>query len=183
MKGPKNPKRCGYIKDGRQLAALIEVTSLIRIFVRRQLARSDSIAASTSASAPILYTRVTAIKSSEKSEDKRGRNFDREILAVRMAERQVWLITGASSGFGLEIALAALKAGHKIIGSVRSRQKSADAVQRIESAGGKTIELDLSKDAKSIQAGAKQAEGVFGKIDTLINNAGYSLLGAIEDLG
>lgn len=98
-----------------------------------------------------------------------------------MAGKQVVFVTGASSGFGLEICLAALNAGLQVIGSVRSRAKSADAFKKLESAGAKIVELDLSQDAATIQAIAKEAEKVFGKVDILINNGAYSLLGAIED--
>lgn len=93
----------------------------------------------------------------------------------------VWLITGASSGLGYYLALHALAAGHKVIASVRSKTKSADAVQTIESHGGKVIELDLCK-GSTIPDAAKQAENFYGHIDVLVNNAGYSLLGAVEDM-
>ncbi|EAU32766.1 hypothetical protein ATEG_07382 [Aspergillus terreus NIH2624] len=93
----------------------------------------------------------------------------------------IWLITGASSGLGYYLALHALAAGHKVIASVRSKTKSADAVQTIESHGGKVIELDVCK-GSTIPDAAKQAESFYGHIDVLVNNAGYSLLGAVEDM-
>jgi NAD(P)-dependent dehydrogenase (short-subunit alcohol dehydrogenase family) len=93
----------------------------------------------------------------------------------------VWLITGASSGLGYYLALHALAAGHKVIASVRSKTKSADAVQTIESHGGKVIELDVCK-GNTIPDAAKQAESFYGHVDVLVNNAGYSLLGAVEDM-
>jgi NAD(P)-dependent dehydrogenase (short-subunit alcohol dehydrogenase family) len=93
----------------------------------------------------------------------------------------VWFITGGSSGLGYYLALHALGAGHKVIASVRSKTKSADAVRDIESKGGKVIELDVCK-ANTISDAAKQAENFYGRIDVLVNNAGYSLLGAVEDM-
>ncbi|KAF4229631.1 hypothetical protein CNMCM8980_007197 [Aspergillus fumigatiaffinis] len=93
----------------------------------------------------------------------------------------VWFITGGSSGLGYYLALHALGAGHKVVASVRSKTKSADAVRDIESKGGKVIELDVCK-ANTISDAAKQAENFYGRIDVLVNNAGYSLLGAVEDM-
>ncbi|GIJ86495.1 hypothetical protein Asppvi_005384 [Aspergillus pseudoviridinutans] len=93
----------------------------------------------------------------------------------------VWFITGGSSGLGYNLALHALGAGHKVIASVRSKTKSTDAVRAIESKGGKVIELDVCK-ANTIPDAAKQAENFYGRIDVLVNNAGYSLLGAVEDM-
>ncbi|KAI2469090.1 NAD(P)-binding protein [Annulohypoxylon bovei var. microspora] len=88
----------------------------------------------------------------------------------------VWFITGASHGFGLILCLKALKAGHRVVGSVRSKTKAADAVKQIEGAGGQVIELDMNESKESID---KKIKAV-GQIDYLINNAGFFILGAIE---
>lgn len=88
----------------------------------------------------------------------------------------VWLITGASNGFGLLLCLRALQANHRVVGSVRSRAKSADAVKQIEDAGGKVIEMDMTESKESISAKIREV----GQIDYLVNNAGYGLLGACE---
>ncbi|KAA8650348.1 hypothetical protein EYZ11_000735 [Aspergillus tanneri] len=92
----------------------------------------------------------------------------------------VWLITGSSSGFGYSLSLYALAAGHHVVATVRSTSKSSDAVQIIQSKGGKVIELDVTK-ADTVPDAVKLAESFYGRIDILVNNAGYSLLGAIED--
>ena len=93
----------------------------------------------------------------------------------------VWLITGASNGFGLALCHRALKAGHNVVGTVRNKGRSAEAVKSIEELGGKVIELDMTESQKSIINKIWAAETLFGKIDVLVNNAGYSLLGAVED--
>ena len=93
---------------------------------------------------------------------------------------QVWFITGVSSGLGLEIALKALELGFTVIGTVRSRERAAKQVQQIEKEGGKCLELDVT-DPKACFDVFQQAEKLHGKIDVLVNNAGYSLLGAVED--
>lgn len=93
---------------------------------------------------------------------------------------RVWFITGVSSGLGLEIALNALDAGYEVIGTVRSHQRAAKEVERIESLGGKCLELDVT-DADACFEVFWQAEQIHGKIDVLVNNAGMSFLGAVED--
>ncbi|KAI0380493.1 NAD(P)-binding protein [Hypomontagnella monticulosa] len=90
----------------------------------------------------------------------------------------VWFITGASNGLGLYLCLRALKAGHRVVGSIRNKTKSADAVKQIESAGGKVIELDLNEPQESI---TKKIKAV-GQIDYLVNNAGFFVLGAVEQV-
>jgi NAD(P)-dependent dehydrogenase (short-subunit alcohol dehydrogenase family) len=92
----------------------------------------------------------------------------------------VWLITGCSNGLGLLLSLRVLKAGHKVIATVRDTNRSADAVRQIEEAGGKIITIDLSESKANITKKVQDAENIYGQIDYLVNNAGYSLLGAIE---
>lgn len=91
----------------------------------------------------------------------------------------VWLITGASNGFGFILCLRALKAGHNVIGSVRNRTRASEAVQSIENAGGKMIELDMTEPQASIIQKIQDAEHIYGSIDNLVNNAGFSILGPI----
>ncbi|KAI8630066.1 putative short-chain dehydrogenase [Xylariaceae sp. FL1651] len=90
----------------------------------------------------------------------------------------VWLITGASNGMGFALCLRVLRAGHRVVGSVRSKTKAAAAVQQIEQAGGSVIEMDMTESQASIAAKVKAV----GRIDYLINNAGYSILAACEDI-
>ncbi|KAL4882726.1 hypothetical protein BJY04DRAFT_39050 [Aspergillus karnatakaensis] len=94
---------------------------------------------------------------------------------------QIWFITGASSGFGRDLALLALDAGHKVIGTVRNASKSSDAVDAIKSKGGDILELDVTK-ADTVAGVVEKANALYGGIDILVNNAGYSLLGAVEDM-
>ena len=93
---------------------------------------------------------------------------------------QVWFVTGVSSGLGFEIALKALKEGFTVIGTMRSRQRAAKEVQEIENRGGKCLELDTT-DAQGCFDIFEQAEKLHGRIDVLVNNAGMSWLGAVED--
>ncbi|KKK13239.1 hypothetical protein ARAM_000574 [Aspergillus rambellii] len=93
----------------------------------------------------------------------------------------VWFITGASSGFGLDLSLHALGAGHQVIGTVRNATRSAEAVRQIQEKGGKVLEWDVTN-AEAVPEVANQALSLYGHIDVLVNNAGYSLLGAVEDI-
>ncbi|KAL4784469.1 hypothetical protein BJX76DRAFT_367664 [Aspergillus varians] len=94
---------------------------------------------------------------------------------------QIWFITGASSGFGLDLSLLALEAGHKVIGTVRSASKSSSAVAAIKAKGGEILELDV-RDADAVTKVAQKAIAIYGGVDVVVNNAGYSLLGAVEDM-
>lgn len=89
----------------------------------------------------------------------------------------VWLITGASSGFGLSLTRHALKAGVKVIACTRNASKAAASNPDIPS--DRWLEMDLtSTSASTIVRAAITTEG---RIDALINNAGMAMLGALED--
>lgn len=93
---------------------------------------------------------------------------------------KIWLVTGASSGLGLSIALAALKVGHNVIACARNPEKAAQEHPQVESLGGKWLQLDVtSLDTQTIVEGAIEEAG---GIDVVVNNAGYLLPGALEDL-
>jgi NADP-dependent 3-hydroxy acid dehydrogenase YdfG len=89
----------------------------------------------------------------------------------------VWFITAASSGFGKYIALEALSRGHKVIASARK----PSSIQDLKSAGAHTITLDVTDTLDNIKAIVADAYAQYGRIDYLINAAGYILDGAIEE--
>ena len=96
-----------------------------------------------------------------------------------MAPSKVWLVTGASSGLGLAISVSALGAGHKVLACARTPEKAAKDHPEVESLGGKWLRLDVtSADVQQIVQTAVEEEG---RIDVLVNNAGYAAIGSLED--
>ncbi len=93
-----------------------------------------------------------------------------------MKSKQVILITGASSGIGLDAALQFLKMGHTVYGAARRIEK----MEAIVKAGGHALSMDITQEADIIRVVAEIVSRQ-GKIDALINNAGYGLYGAMED--
>ncbi|KAJ8121289.1 hypothetical protein ONZ43_g2222 [Nemania bipapillata] len=98
-----------------------------------------------------------------------------------MTQPQVWLITGASRGLGFDIAKIALKTGHKVIACYRG-EKPGNTYNwdELEALGGIWTQLDVSSDDTELKVKALVAE--HGRIDVLVNNAGYAILGSIEDV-
>ena len=92
---------------------------------------------------------------------------------------QVWLITGCSRGLGWEIAFAAQQAGHTVIASSRNPSKDTERVKQIERQGGSWITLDAA--APELEKQLDEALEKHGRIDVLINNAGFAVCGTLED--
>ncbi len=92
---------------------------------------------------------------------------------------KVWFITGASRGIGLEIVKAVLKTGDIVVATVRG---SAENLLKIlgNPDNLSVIVLDITNEQQATEA-TKQAIKRFGRIDVLVNNAGYGLLGAVEE--
>ncbi|KAI9838166.1 MAG: hypothetical protein M1837_002628 [Sclerophora amabilis] len=89
----------------------------------------------------------------------------------------VWLITGCSTGFGREIALAALNRGDKVIATARNVTK----IESLGPEGADILQLDVTSSLQTLNDVVAKAHGLHGRIDVLVNNAGYLLQGAIEE--
>jgi NAD(P)-dependent dehydrogenase (short-subunit alcohol dehydrogenase family) len=87
-----------------------------------------------------------------------------------MSASQVWLVTGSSSGLGLSIVRAALRAGHKVIATSRNPDKTPDLKKEIESTGGRWVQLDVTD--PGLERKVEEYAKLFGGIDVLANNAG-----------
>ncbi|QDL38704.1 SDR family NAD(P)-dependent oxidoreductase [Rhodoferax sediminis] len=94
---------------------------------------------------------------------------------------KVWFITGAGSGIGAGTAIAALKAGDRVAATGRNLDKLRKAFAGLGGDNLALVQLDISQ-AQQAQAAVDGALKRFGRIDVLVNNAGYSLLGNFEEL-
>jgi NAD(P)-dependent dehydrogenase (short-subunit alcohol dehydrogenase family) len=95
---------------------------------------------------------------------------------------KVWFITGAGSGIGAGAAKAALKAGDRVVATGRNVQKVRDALRDVASKNLEVLPLDVSDEAQAATV-VDRAVKRFGRIDVVVNSAGYSLLGNFEELG
>jgi NAD(P)-dependent dehydrogenase (short-subunit alcohol dehydrogenase family) len=91
---------------------------------------------------------------------------------------KVWFVTGASSGIGAGVVRAALEGGDRVVATARNLEK----LRKVLGPGSDRlalVQLDVSKESQAKQA-VEAALAKFGRIDVLVNNAGYSLLGNFE---
>jgi NAD(P)-dependent dehydrogenase (short-subunit alcohol dehydrogenase family) len=93
---------------------------------------------------------------------------------------KVWFITGTSKGFGRVWAEAALGRGDRVAASARNVEMLAPLVDRY-GAQVAAITLDVT-DKAAVDAAISEAHARFGRLDVVINNAGYGLFGAIEEI-
>jgi NAD(P)-dependent dehydrogenase (short-subunit alcohol dehydrogenase family) len=97
-----------------------------------------------------------------------------------MKKQKVWFITGASKGFGFEITKAALAAGDKVVATVRTNAGGLRSALSPDK-DALVVTLDVTKEDQ-VRKGVEDAIAQFGRIDVLVNNAGYGLLGATEEV-
>ncbi|MBO9659862.1 MAG: SDR family NAD(P)-dependent oxidoreductase [Chitinophagaceae bacterium] len=94
-------------------------------------------------------------------------------------ENKVWFITGSSRGFGRVWTEAALKRGDKVAATARNLSSIADLKEKY---GNNVLPLELDvTNANQVKAVVQQAFDHFGKLDIVLNNAGYSLVATIEE--
>jgi NAD(P)-dependent dehydrogenase (short-subunit alcohol dehydrogenase family) len=93
---------------------------------------------------------------------------------------KVWFITGTSKGFGRIWAEAALQRGDRVAATARRPETLADLVERYGDAV-LPLRLDVT-DKATVDATVKQAHEHFGRLDVVVNNAGYGLFGAVEEV-
>ncbi len=91
----------------------------------------------------------------------------------------VWLITGCSTGFGRELSKILLAAGRRVVVTARDATKVADLVADHPETG-LAVALNVD-DPAQIEAAVATAKAHFGRIDVLVNNAGYGYLAAVEE--
>jgi NAD(P)-dependent dehydrogenase (short-subunit alcohol dehydrogenase family) len=96
-----------------------------------------------------------------------------------MSEKQVWFITGCSTGFGRELAKQLLEGGYRVAVTARDAGKVQDLVE-INAENALALPLDVTN-KQQVEDAAAAAEAHFGRIDVLVNNAGYGYFGAVEE--
>ncbi|QUQ71233.1 SDR family NAD(P)-dependent oxidoreductase [Kutzneria sp. CA-103260] len=93
---------------------------------------------------------------------------------------KVFLVTGSSRGLGREIVLAALAAGHRVAATARRPEQLTDLVEQY---GDRVLPIALDvADAEGAQRAVGAAVDAFGRLDVVVNNAGYANLASVEDI-
>lgn len=93
---------------------------------------------------------------------------------------KVWLITGSSTGLGRALAQAVLERGYRLVATARQPEQLKELSERYPNRV-TSIALDVTH-LESIQQAVEAALNAYGRIDVLVNNAGYATLGAIEEV-
>ena len=98
--------------------------------------------------------------------------------SVQSRQGKVWFVTGASRGFGTLIVRAALQRGDRVIATARNPQQVIDAFG--DQPKLLAVKLDVTREEDAVEA-VRQGVARFGRIDVLVNNAGFGVLGAVEE--
>ena len=100
-------------------------------------------------------------------------------MSVEEAIGQVWLITGCSTGIGREIARSALESGASVVLTARDPATLAELTKAYPDRS-IAVALDVTSQ-QQIEGAVRAAEDAFGRIDVLVNNAGYGYVAAVEE--
>src|SRR5580698_9770782 len=99
---------------------------------------------------------------------------------MAQANQRVWFITGASTGFGRLLAEEVLKAGGKVVATARKLDKVADLEVKYPQTA-KALALDVTQPSQ-VESAVAGTLAKFGRVDVVVNNAGYGVAGAIEEV-
>ncbi|WP_251423880.1 SDR family oxidoreductase [Veillonella agrestimuris] len=98
-------------------------------------------------------------------------------------DKKVLIVTGASKGMGFQIVLKALQAGYAVVGTSRSAEKlEAQVKDAMGSTNYEFTALSMAFTEESIKAAIDAVMKKYSRIDVLVNNAGYAILGAVEEM-
>jgi NAD(P)-dependent dehydrogenase (short-subunit alcohol dehydrogenase family) len=98
-----------------------------------------------------------------------------------MSTKKVWLVTGASKGLGLSLVKQLLQQGYGVAATTRSVKNLTAAVGTYDEKLLLPLEVDLAS-AASINSAVEKTVAKFGRVDVVVNNAGYGIGGAVEEL-
>src|SRR5919199_2416430 len=96
-----------------------------------------------------------------------------------MGDKKVWFITGSSTGFGRELAEEALAQGHRVVATARRPEVLRELTEEYPETA-RAVRLDVTK-PEEVRAAVGEAVKEFGRIDVVVNNAGYGSIGALEE--
>ena len=96
-----------------------------------------------------------------------------------MASSKVWFVTGTSSGFGRCVVEEAVARGDRVIATARDPRSLEELVARSKGYV-RALKLDVTRPAE-IASAVPEAIATFGQVDVVVNNAGYSVVGAVEE--
>ena len=99
--------------------------------------------------------------------------------STKKQQGKVWFITGTSTGFGRLLAEEVLKAGDCVLATARKLEQIEDLTQQYPETA-RAFVLDVTR-PEQIEAVAKDAIAAFGRVDVLVNNAGYGIAGGVEE--
>ncbi|WP_262908234.1 SDR family oxidoreductase [Epilithonimonas sp. JDS] len=98
-----------------------------------------------------------------------------------MKTDKVWFVTGASKGMGLSLVRKLIESGYSVAATTRNSKSLMEAVGDLDKKQFLPLEVDLTSE-QSVRKAFEKTVGHFGKIDVLVNNAGYGIGGAVEEL-
>jgi len=93
---------------------------------------------------------------------------------------KVWFITGSSRGLGRHLAEAVLESGHQLVATARKPEQLVDLKVKYKDQV-RTVAVDVT-DPAAVRSAVQTAIAAFGRLDVLVNNAGYGNIAAIEDI-
>ncbi|MBC7428679.1 MAG: SDR family NAD(P)-dependent oxidoreductase [Bacteriovorax sp.] len=96
-----------------------------------------------------------------------------------MSDNKIWFITGCSTGFGRSLTEELLKTNHRVVATARDPKTLDDLLKKYPDQL-LTLALDVTK-KNDIERAVKSAVDKFSRIDVLVNNAGYGIVGAVEE--
>jgi len=96
-----------------------------------------------------------------------------------MSEKKVWFITGTSSGLGRALAEEVLSQGFRVVATARKPEVLQDLIEKYPDTA-RAVKLDVTN-LQDVKNSIETAVREFGRIDVVVNNAGYGLVGAIEE--
>ena len=101
-------------------------------------------------------------------------------LSIGAMPNKTWLITGTSRGFGREWTIAALERGDRVAATARDPKTLDDLVAKY---GDRILPIALDVNDRAADfAAVKKAHDTFGRLDVVVNNAGYGLFGFVEEV-